>query len=354
MKEARVYADETHGLKVQLHEVPIPTPAPDQVLIKVVVSGSNPKDWKFLSVFPDRNGFNSGDDIAGIVQSVGDEVSWEFRPGDRVAAFHTMMGPSGSFAEYALASATATFHIPPSTSFEEAATLPLCATTAALGLFSNLRLPEPWVGNCEARTRVQQGGIIIYGAASAAGAFAIKLLKRADIHPIICVAGNGIPFVKTLIEPEKGDKIVDYREGNEAIVNNLAASIPAEQTCAYAYDTVSDQQSTINIAKVLDPNGHISLLWPLSEYPHIPKSVDQVIVSVGVVQTDKNYRDFVYAWSRLFGHGLQQGWLTGHPYEVCDDGLLGVETGLRNLMKGKASAVKYIFRIADTPGLTRD
>ena len=348
MKEARIYTDEAHGLRVQLHDVPVPTPAPDQVLIKVVVSGSNPKDWKFLSVFPDRNGFNSGDDIAGIVESVGSEVTWEFKPGDRVAAFHTMMSPSGSFAEYALASAATTFHIPPATSFEEAATIPLCATTAALGLFSNLRLPEPWVGDCEARTRVRQGGIIIYGAASATGAFAIKLLKQADIHPILCVAGNGIPYVRTLIEPAKGDRIIDYREGNEAIVKNLAAGIPAGQTCAYAYDTVSDQQSTINISQVLDPHGHISLLWPLGEYPHIPKSVDQVIVSVGAVHSEQKYRDFVYAWSRLFGYGLQQGWLTGHPYEVCAGGLHGVETGLRNLMNGKASAIKYVFRLDDT------
>jgi len=29
----------------------------------------------------------------------------------------------------------------------------------------------------------------------------------------------------------------------------------------------------------------------------------------------------------------------------------GSETGLKNLMDGKASAVKYVFIIADTPGL---
>jgi NADPH2:quinone reductase len=193
MKEARVYKNGAQDIKVLLHDVPVPTPAPDQVLIKVVVSGSNPKDWKFLSVYPEHNGFNSGDDIAGIVESVGSEVLG-MQPGDRVAAFHTMMTPAGSYAEYALASATTTFHIPPGTSFEEAATIPLCAMTAALGLFSDLGLPEPWVSVSEARTRVQKGGIIVYGAASATGAFAIKLLMHADIHPILCVAGNGYVF----------------------------------------------------------------------------------------------------------------------------------------------------------------
>jgi NADPH2:quinone reductase len=38
--------------------------------------------------------------------------------GDRVAAFHEMQAPGGSYAEYALAWEHTTFHLPPSTSFE--------------------------------------------------------------------------------------------------------------------------------------------------------------------------------------------------------------------------------------------
>jgi NADPH:quinone reductase-like Zn-dependent oxidoreductase len=60
---------------------------------------------------------NQGDDIAGIVDKVGANVT-EFKPGDRVAAFHEMMKPNGSYAEYAIAWAYTTFHIPETTSFE--------------------------------------------------------------------------------------------------------------------------------------------------------------------------------------------------------------------------------------------
>lgn len=113
MKEALV----AKGPKVTIHDVPIPKPGPNQVLIKVVFSGSNPKDWKR----PEYGGgdpTNSGDDIAGIVEAVGDGVL-EFRKGDRVAAFHEMMTPHGSFAEYAIAWDYSTFHLPEKTSFEE-------------------------------------------------------------------------------------------------------------------------------------------------------------------------------------------------------------------------------------------
>lgn len=103
------------GPKVTINDVPIPTPSAYQVLIKVVYSGSNPKDWK-----RPQHGepYNSGDDIAGLVEAVGENVV-EFRKGDRVAAFHEMMTPYGSFAEYAIAEDCTTFHLPKKTSFEE-------------------------------------------------------------------------------------------------------------------------------------------------------------------------------------------------------------------------------------------
>jgi hypothetical protein len=53
---------------------------------------------------------------------------------------------------------------------------------------------------------------------------------------------------------------------------------------------------------------------------------------------------------RWFTKALQQGKLEGHPFEVRPGGLEGVEQALQDLKDGKASAVKYVFRIADTPG----
>lgn len=56
-----------------------------------------------------------------------------------------------------------------------------------------------------------------------------------------------------------------------------------------------------------------------------------------------------------FTRGLETGWFRGHPYEVVSGGLRAVPTtildNLDSLKSGKASAIKYIFRIADTEGL---
>ena len=111
MKEAIVSA----GPKVHIVDSPMPNPGPDQVVTKVVVSGSNPKDWKRPDLF--GASLNTGDDIAGVVHNVGSNVV-EFKRGDRVAAFHEMMAPGGSYAEYAVSWDHATFHIPKTTSFE--------------------------------------------------------------------------------------------------------------------------------------------------------------------------------------------------------------------------------------------
>ena len=60
---------------------------------------------------------NQGDDIAGIVYSVGQHVT-EFKLGDRVAAFHEFLTPHGSWAQYAVAWAYTAFHLPHGMSFE--------------------------------------------------------------------------------------------------------------------------------------------------------------------------------------------------------------------------------------------
>lgn len=65
----------------------------------------------------DKPPVNQGDDISGVVHEVGDGVN-EFKPGDRVMAFHEMMGPGGSYAEYALSWDHTTALLPPNVSFE--------------------------------------------------------------------------------------------------------------------------------------------------------------------------------------------------------------------------------------------
>lgn len=351
MKEVLARGD-SGVIKTTIHDVPIPTPSPSQVVIRNIVVGTNPKDWKIpilaAAKLP-KEGINSGDDVSGYVHAVGSNVT-AFHKGDRVMAFHTMMTPHGAFAEYTVAEAHTTAHIPAEMGFEEAATFPLAALTAAVGLYARLGLPEPW-GFVHPAREASKGGVVVYGAASAVGAFVVKLLVAADVHPIIAVAGKGIGFVEGMVDKGKGDVIVDYREGNEKVVEGIRRGVPEGRKLVYAYDAVSEHNSYQNICEVLDhQEGHITLVLPGKQFPEIPKSVNQTITTVGSVHGTPDHLEHLgSAWMKLFGSGI----IKAHPYEVVPGGLAGVETGLNNLREGKASAIKYLYRVEETEGVER-
>ncbi|KIV99961.1 uncharacterized protein PV09_08474 [Verruconis gallopava] len=352
MKEARVHP----GPKVTIEDVPFPElPGPNYLIIKVVVCGSNPKDWAIAERSP---GTTQGDDIAGIVHSVGADVT-NFKPGDRVAAFHEMLTPYGAFGEYGVAPEATTFHLPAGVSFEEGATIPLAGMTAALGLYQRLGLPVPWL---PAQERLP---LVVYGAASAVGAFAVKLAALSNIHPIICVAGRGAGYVETLIDRSRGDTIVDYRAGDAAVVAGLRAALAGEKLL-YAFDAVSDKGSFQNLMHVFDRDrGKLAVVLARKRYEGVPDSFHKFFTQVGKVHSDRypglkgekklrgrlGDQTFGAIMYKFFESGLLDGWFNGHPFEVVPGGLHGLQTGLSNLKAGKASAVKYVFRIEETPGL---
>ncbi|EDQ98048.1 uncharacterized protein LACBIDRAFT_242402, partial [Laccaria bicolor S238N-H82] len=75
-----------------------------------------------------------GSDISGVVDKVGAGVTgWQV--GDRVAGLlqgATSVTPRpGGFAEYAILEQDLAIHVPAGITFDEAATVPLCALTAA-------------------------------------------------------------------------------------------------------------------------------------------------------------------------------------------------------------------------------
>ncbi|KAJ5201223.1 hypothetical protein N7449_006026 [Penicillium cf. viridicatum] len=345
------------GPTVKIIEGPIPEPNDDQVLIKVVVSGSNPKDWKVpdlaasgdtsLSMLVEaKKGMNQGDDIAGVIEKVGSRVV-EFKPGDRVAAFHEMCTPGGSYAEYALAWSHTTFHLPKHTSFEEAATIPLATLTAAVSLYAHLGFPPPWT------PAVKPTPFIVYGASTAVGSFAIKLACNSNIHPIIAIAGKGSQYVWGLLDQSKGDTVIDYREGVEATTKAIKDSleIAGHSTVQQALDTVIIPQSAEVLKQSVTPGGQVDFVLPndLDVSPAIKS-----ITSVGSVHNQPgfgNHEELGFIFSRYLTRALQNGSFSGHPFEVRPRGLEGVEEALKDLKAGKASATKYIFRIADTPGV---
>ena len=228
----------------------------------------------------------------------------------------------------------------------EGAAIPLAALTAACGLYAKLRLPTPWL------PATAPTPLVIYGASSAVGYYTLQLALRSNIHPLICVAGNAQSHVAPLLEKSKGDTIVDYRSGPEEVVKGIRAAFPAGQALEYAFDAVSDHGSYQNICQVLSPQtGNITFVLPGKKYEEVPAGVTKSITRVGDVHgTPDDLWEFGFVFSRYIARGLEEGWFRAQPQEVVPSGLGGVEEGLRRLKDGKASAVKYIFKVEETEG----
>ena len=122
-----IYIEQNGGIEVlQYGERPVPEPARNEVLVKLVYSGVNMVDTNH------RSGTSKvplpamiGSEGAGVIESIGEGVSG-FRPGDRVV--YTMS--RGSYAEYAAVPVNRLVHIPETSNFREAAASMLQGMTA--------------------------------------------------------------------------------------------------------------------------------------------------------------------------------------------------------------------------------
>lgn len=222
--------------------------------------------------------------------------------------------------------------------------------TAALGVYQRLKLPLPW------NPVTAPTPLLVNGAATAVGAFAIKFATLSNIHPIIAIAGKGIPFVESLLDKGKGDIVIDYRRG-AAYVNEKLRRAAEGHVISYAYDTISDKASLEMLSKVVSAeNGKI-----MSVVPKGDEVIDGITVlgsNAGLIHAptkeggakvgDAEFGATVY---NLISLGLADGWFSGHPYEVNRGGLDGLEGVLKDLEAGKASAKKYVLRLAETPGV---
>jgi len=197
--------------------------------------------------------------------------------------------------------------------------------------------------------------LIIYGASSSVGFYALQFALRSNIHPILCVAGRASDHIRNFIDPSKGDVVVDYREDDEVVVAHLKKALEGKPPIRHAIDAVSEGSSAKIIGQVFKQAGDGKGAKFTSVSPGnkegVPEWVEQSMVFVGSVHRTQEAKDFAYVHFRYIARGLREGWFQGQRTQVVPGGLNGIQTGLENLKNGKASAVKYVFRIGETEGI---
>ncbi len=129
--------------KIIYGDLPAPTVAGAQVLVRVKAVSVNPIDTYIRGgLVPLKTAFPYivGCDLAGVVEAVGPEAK-RFKPGDRVwGSNQGLLGRQGTFAEFAAVEERWLYPVPPGVSDDQAAALALVGITAHLGLVRDARL----------------------------------------------------------------------------------------------------------------------------------------------------------------------------------------------------------------------
>ncbi|MFA1612504.1 quinone oxidoreductase family protein [Halobellus rubicundus] len=117
--------------KLQIDEINQPEPGPNEVLVKTRAVSVNPVDLVIRNSSHTNHPKTIGSDIAGEVESIGDDVT-TFQVGDRVFAtgLHAGHFSRGSFADYVLIPIDLLSSLPKDVSFEHGAAIALVGVTA--------------------------------------------------------------------------------------------------------------------------------------------------------------------------------------------------------------------------------
>lgn len=220
--------------QLKLEQIPQMEPQAGEVLVRVHAAGVNPVDWKIRSgmmkafrpvTFP----YVPGADLAGVVEKVGPGVT-TFQPGQAVFG----RSSNGSYAEYSIAPASALAPKPKTLSYDEAATIPVGATTAWQGLFDH--------GSLQAGQRV-----LILGGAGGVGIFAVQFARWKGAHVISTASTRNIDFVRSL----GAETVIDYtktRVEDEVHAVDLVFDTVGGTALASAWPTLKRGGTLVSIA----------------------------------------------------------------------------------------------------------
>lgn len=216
-----------------LKTVPVPTPGPNDVLVKIIAASINPidiktKDGGLKMLLKYDRPFIMGSDFAGVVTRVGTNVS-TFATGDAVFG-RVQKHRIGTFAEYLAVDQGDIARKPRNISFEEAASLPLVALTSYQALHDIMAL--------------QPGQkVLIQGGSGGIGTIAIQIAKSLGAYVATTTSQDNFDLVTSL----GADQPIDYRATNFADILT-------------DYDAVFDTRGGKTLAdafKIVKPGGKV-------------------------------------------------------------------------------------------------
>jgi NADPH:quinone reductase-like Zn-dependent oxidoreductase len=292
--KAIVYCD--YGMpNLKLQDIEKPTPADDQVLVRVHAASLNPLDGHSVrGMWLARllgGGLRKpkdprlGVDYAGTIEAAGKNVT-QFKPGDEVFG-----GRSGSLAQYVCARADRGITLKPaSVTFEQAASVAVAAITALQGLRDQ--------GHVQAGQKV-----LINGASGGVGTFAVQIAKSFGAEVTGVCSTRNLDLVRSI----GADHVIDYTKEDFT---------KGDQRYNVIFDNVQNHTFSER-RRVLTPNGICVLVglggagWHADTQTHLIRSFTTPLMSKF---TSQKFRFFIAQLNHndlaLLGDLMQSGKVT--------------------------------------------
>jgi len=314
---------------------PIPSiQKPDEVLVKIVAAAINPIDWKmaksglFIKSFPTILGC----DVAGEVVAVGADVKG-FKNGDHV---YTFTNVGGGFSEYCVITETFLGRKPANINFEQASTLPIGAFTAFEAIFQKFNIP---LFSAAKPTPSRDQFLLVWGAASSVGLYAIQLAKLAGFTVIATASPRNFEYVRSL----GASHVLDYTKDNavEDIISITGGKLQ------YAMDCISSETTDKCISCISPSGGHVSFI---NNDPKLsPANVGLYHIFLGRAYGVPEDQIFLHEAIKLLDGLLEHNQLKTNEVQLLPHGLQGVPEGFELSANNKVSGKKLVVRIDQTP-----
>jgi NADPH2:quinone reductase len=230
-----------------------------------------------------------GYDFAGVVADVHESDASAFQPGDEVFAFDIEKG--SAWAEYTTVAVENLALKPKTLSFEEAATVPMCALTAWQALFvhSGLQVPD-LTGNI---SPTNGRSVLITGASGAVGCYLVQLAAAAGLHVVAASSSNerNGKFLRSLGAGEavEYEEIIATGRKFESIIDTVGGD-PLSKSWALVADggsIVTVDSSSFDFSNVAAPSGkeHVKKLFFILEPSGEQLRMVSKVLDAGLLRT---------------------------------------------------------------------
>ncbi|KAG2358800.1 chaperonin 10-like protein [Suillus spraguei] len=240
-------------------QVPTPSPGSGEVMVKVAFSTVIPLDTYMADSGRNINGeypMVLGFNLSGFVEAVGSGVD-DLQTGDKVCAFGTAVSKGKGLQERAIIQSSTCAKLPDHYSLEAAATIPDNFVTAFHTLFDRLELAPPTFPISVPPPHAETP-ILIYGAGSTSGQYAVQLLAFAGYKRVIATAS---PRHHSYLKSLGAAHVIDYSADDMHEKILLAAG----KNLQFVLDCISAEGTLKSISSVVSRDGMVAMLLPVTE-----------------------------------------------------------------------------------------